>query len=776
MTILRRSLFVALVGVALVMPSVTITNRVAQAGTTIAAARTGNWSDPTTWSIGRIPGAGDLVVIPAGLTVTYDRFSEVEIAKLTIRGRLRFSRTAGTRLDTGNVIVENGGHLDMGTPADPIPANIEVELRLVTSPGAACGGGPMFNEQDVGVWVFPGGRWDIYGWPLRHTWVKLIADAPAGATVLRVGEDVSDWDAGSTVIITPTSRGLAVDEFEERQIVRVAYTGSHSEILLSRALNRGHSGAERTAAEVALLSRNVVVTSKYPTFPMKAHTMYMANSTGSMGYAEFRDLGMFGCLGRYPVHFHMMQDSSRGMAVRGVSIWRSDNHFLNVHASNGVTIEDAVGYDTTGVGYFIGEPADGMLSVDNTFIHNLAAKVVWRPGALDGQQRAAGFWINSRNSTLIDNVASGSSGTSKVDSGFHIAEHGEFTSTFHPLVMVRNESHSNKSNGLFSWTNAHESSVILDLRAWRNGSAGIRWGAYGTRFQVHRARLFENGEYNLFSTVIRMHLQDSVLYGSTSFPTPTGLFISGYFLSNDPATPSKLLRNEFSGHSVDLAQDHSPCTSGAEELDPYSRVCSAAYVVAVANRFQSPQAINFGWQRNANSWLYVRGWNGFASPAITASNFRLIRKDRPRPDVDAYYYAPFDAWLDPTASAPPAAGTATVQAAGTKRNVKPTPAPTPSASPGLYLLPTISFVSPNEGATLGGSVTLEVSIAGSNSVTNVRFFADEQLLATVTSAPYRYTWSTGNWTRRRAYVYACVTDAAGNYACTPVVRLSRTGS
>src|SRR5262249_25803051 len=42
---------------------------------TVASARSGTWSDPTTWSTGVVPGAGDVVSVEPGTTVTYDAVS-----------------------------------------------------------------------------------------------------------------------------------------------------------------------------------------------------------------------------------------------------------------------------------------------------------------------------------------------------------------------------------------------------------------------------------------------------------------------------------------------------------------------------------------------------------------------------------------------------------------------------------------------------------------------------------------------------------------------------
>ena len=523
----------------------------AQVPFTVASVRSGRWSDSTVWSTGRVPVQGDSVLVSAGQAITYDAYSDVEIGRLQIQGTLAFARDRATRLDVGNVVVDRGGTLDMGTPGSPIPGTVTAELRLVIASGATCTGGTAFVEGDTGVWVY--GRWDIQGTPVRVTWTKLTAPAAAGATMVQVADDVTDWAVGSWVVLTSTAMGSQTTardqpQYDERQIRQVVRRSTYTELTLSAALQYAHDASGQTVGEVALLTRNAVVTSKYPGRTMQGHTMYLNGSTGSVGYAEFRDLGNFGCLGRYPVHFHLMVDTSRGMYVRGASIWRSDNNFMNIHASNGITVEDTVGYRTTGVGYFIGEPVeDGppeMNSVDNVLIGNLSARLVYREGALrspaDSRIRASGFWIHSFNSALIGNVASGSWAMGYDDSGYHIAEQIRWRAGFALLRMVHNESHSNSGTGMFTWTNNDGINNVVDLRAWRNGHAGLKIGAYGNGIRFHRARLYENGEYNLRSSIVSTYIADSELTATPAYPT-VGLFLAGYFIAPDPTQPVSVL-------------------------------------------------------------------------------------------------------------------------------------------------------------------------------------------------------------------------------------------
>jgi len=712
--------------------------------------RSGRWSEPTLWSKGRLPLRGESVVIALGHIVTYDVFSDVEIGRVLIQGTLAFARDRVTRLDTGNVIVGLGGYLEMGTAASPIPATVVAEIRFVISASATCTGGPGFVEGDTGLWVMTGGRWEAHGAPVRVTWSKLSETASVGTSLVRVVDNASDWQPGSWVVVTPTDMGtrspataLTYPQYEERQIVSATWKTTYTEILLSSALAYKHEVVGNAAGEVALLSRSVVITSKYPTDKVNAHTMFMAGSTGGIGYAEFRDMGALGCLGRYPVHFHMMSDGSRGMVVKGASIWRSNNNFMNIHVSSGITVEDTVGYHTTGVGYYIGEPAAGMHSADNLFLNNMAARVVYRTGGLAiGKFRGSGFWIQSMNSTLIGNVASGSWTSGDNDSGFHIAEADEFTDGFSPLLMVRNEAHTNNGSGMFTWHNGLPVFPVIDFRAWRNGFAGIDWGAYHNFMAVYRAILFENGTYNFNTSATDITLVDSQLYATAAYPTATGVFIGEYFVFNDPTNPSLFVRDTFTAHAVHVSQDHTPCANTIEESNPLSQVCSATYLLFWQSQFTGGKAFDFGWHRNANSYFKVRQWSGTASPPIAATHFRLLRRDRPRPDTDAYYYAPYDAWLDPLA---------TLGGAGV---------------PPLAIL-----VGLTDGAPLGATVTFTVT--SPSAISKVTYYVDERVVATQTSGPFTFVWSSSGWTRRYAHVFAAVTGTGGNTGYTQVIRLRK---
>ncbi len=732
------------------------------------SVRDGRWSDPSVWEPQGVPLQGATVRITKGTTVTYDLVSDRELASVEIHGALYFSREQSSRMDSGNIVIREGGALELGTARRPIPRSVTAEIRLVVPEGAVFKGGGDFQPEDVGIWVFHGGRWEVHGAPIRHTWVKLARPAKAGDTQLVVRGDLSDWPRGADIVVTPTSVRPEAPDFEERKVESTwrLPNGLHA-VRLSRPLERAHDGSAEFAGEVALLTRNVRISSKYPT-RAKTHTMYMHGADGSIAYGEFRDLGTLGVLGRYPIHFHLMADSSRGMYVRGASIWRSDNHFLNIHGSNAITIEDTVGYDVAGSGFFLesiaGEPTQSSRArerpaaqpgqpqlppdtadpqarkrtrvralpfhnLDNLFIHNFAAKGFWRTASLD-RPNVALFWISSLNTVLIDNVAVGSNG-GKHNAGFRITSSAPFSADAVPLTMVANEAHGNDDDGLLTWINSKPVLDVVGFNAWRNGRSGIVLGAYDHRIRIFRAQLREHAESNIAVWVVRGWIQDSALRGS-----PYGVFFHRHSLPSNPADPTLIVTTRFQDHTVaDASQDHRACESREDESTPSSRKCSANYVVFARPSFLSQRPVDFGWHRNANTWFEVLDWQ----PPVQGlpASFRIWRKDRA--DTGPLVAA-FDGRVAPIQRSwdyPPSI----------EIDVRPTGQRLPSA-------------------------IISARSRDDRGIVATEFFVNGVLLKRLDAPPYEAAWSWQATSAQSRYVWARTFDTGGNVAYSQVVRLN----
>ncbi len=89
-------------------------------GGSFTATASGAWNSSGTWGEAGVPGAGDLAVIPAGITVTISSGLSAYADSIVVRGSLNFSGNsaeldvAGTVLNSGNIGMGNGGTLRIG--------------------------------------------------------------------------------------------------------------------------------------------------------------------------------------------------------------------------------------------------------------------------------------------------------------------------------------------------------------------------------------------------------------------------------------------------------------------------------------------------------------------------------------------------------------------------------------------------------------------------------------------------------------------------------------
>ena len=396
----------------------------------VASTASGNWSDPTIWNDGVVPGENADVRISRGHTVVYDIDRSVPIRTVLVNGRLSFSRAKTTRLVVGLMVVTDNQHYDMnenacghhghhedpralaalavGSADAPIPATIRtlIRLRHFEDMDASCAPG-IINHATM----------SFHGAPLDETWVKLSATAAAGSQRVTVAKPVG-WKVGDKVIVTATNRqqggrgvndsilnGTIIPRTEESTIVEISPDGQT--ITLADALRYEHRGAadpSERRGEIANLSRNVVVESADPD-GVRGHTMYHHGSRGSIGYAEFRHLGKAAGLGRYPIHFHLVKDTMRGTFVQGASIWDSANRWITVHGTEYMVIRDTVGYQSLGHGFFLEDGSE----IYSLFHNNLGVQAYVADPISDqalayDPNDGACYWAANARNFIFDNT------------------------------------------------------------------------------------------------------------------------------------------------------------------------------------------------------------------------------------------------------------------------------------------------------------------------------------------------------------------------------------
>jgi PKD repeat protein len=419
------------------------------ASPTIATIKSGNWSDPTTWSLNRVPTAGDVVAIATGTTITYDVVSDAHLNTLEVRSgaTLNFRTDVSTRVVVGNFLVLQGGTLTIGTPEQPVAPTVKAEVIFANQ---AINYGQDPNQYGTG---FIGlGKVTIHGAALSTTFVRLAAEPRAGDTTLQLSEAVTGWQPGDRILLPDTrqlnwnERGVNyVPQWEDLTLGSVSPDGKT--LFLTRPLQFDHFGARDASGtlqylpHVTNLTRNVVLRSESPT-GTRGHLLLTYRAEVDVEYAQLSDLGRTvtdeedettfdtnGMVSHYGTNqgdrysvglgnlFGPVSPSPDGYQFKliGNSVSESDGATrqilwgITLYNSSYGLLRDNVVYDTAGAGIAVEEGTE----THNVIAHNFVMRVHGDGTRLDLEGRGGhGFWLRGPDNALVDNVATDVSGGS----------------------------------------------------------------------------------------------------------------------------------------------------------------------------------------------------------------------------------------------------------------------------------------------------------------------------------------------------------------------------
>ncbi|WP_081892330.1 G8 domain-containing protein [Verrucomicrobium sp. BvORR106] len=402
--------------------------------TTVRTASSGPWSTTSTWEGGQLPNSGQKVHILPGHTITYDVASDAVIRSIHIGGTLTFARDRNTKLCVGLIKVQPNADtreegfdchapagpvdtvgpdaaLEVGTASHPISRPFTALIRLTLVEG--------LDPNSCPAIITCGGRLDIHGAHLQKTWVKLGRTNKNSAEFdLELAERVPDWQKGDTVLITGTRRQFpghpynfttSVSERPQSETLKIGeLREERGRTIITSAdqpPSHEHEGGGLFSAEVANLSRNVVVESADPN-GARGHTMYHRGSSGGLSYAEFRHLGKKDVLGRYPIHFHQCGATMRGTSVVGMSIWDSHNRCITIHGTDYLVVRDCIGYQSVGHAFFLEDGTETRNLLDrNLGVLALRGKPLPEQALSFDQNDGAAFWWSNSLNAFTRNVA-----------------------------------------------------------------------------------------------------------------------------------------------------------------------------------------------------------------------------------------------------------------------------------------------------------------------------------------------------------------------------------
>jgi hypothetical protein len=380
---------------------------------------------------------------------------------------------------SGNVVVE--GTLRMR----PANAGVTHTLRFVDVDESAYVGGHTTTPlaSDVGLWVVENGKLDAVG-THREAWNRTGVS--------------STWRQDDVVKVAPVAKGAW--EFVDFQ------PGSTVPSVTAPDDSVHH-------AEVFNLTRNVRIQGTGdgeadPTTNGRAHVMFIGDQAQTIKNVELRYLGprephdghTRGVDGRYPLHFHMMGDASRGSVVENVVVRDSGNRAFVVHASHGVDLLNTIAFDVFDTAYWWDRDGNNPwtypqhASHDVTYNRAVAASVMTDPWFRGFE--LGGFELGQgEGNACLDCVAVGVWGNSTA-AGFQWTEHANEK----PNVweFVGGVTHNNDVHGIRTWQNDPKVHVVEDVVSYNNGGNGVDHGAYVNNYHYRNILTFGH-EWGLVS-------------------------------------------------------------------------------------------------------------------------------------------------------------------------------------------------------------------------------------------------------------------------------------
>jgi hypothetical protein len=376
------------------------------------------------------------------------------------------------------------------------------ELRFV-------GGGMHVLPSDVGLWVTNSGKLNIQG-SSKLSWSRTTGGVPAGATSITLQHDPVGWRVGDEIAITPTLSPSHSDHVDSYDLVTVIGVDRVTRrVTLNSPTTFDHPAVEVEPGrvltpEVLNLTRNVRIEGM-PS--RRTHVWIRSKRTQRIRNAALRYVGprregvhslasATAVSGRYGLHFHVMDDASRGSIVQGVVIRDGGSHAFVAHQSHGVTFRDCISHDTFGDAYWWDQSSDSTLRsppTDDVVYERCVASLVRAESQAEGL-RMGGFSLGARNRNAIRNcVAVGVQGGFDA-SGFVWPETSEGEWTFEDCVA-----HNNQYIGLLAWQTNDLPQVIRRFIGYHNGKVGIHNGHYINGFVYEDSILYANGTASMFS-------------------------------------------------------------------------------------------------------------------------------------------------------------------------------------------------------------------------------------------------------------------------------------
>jgi hypothetical protein len=266
---------------------------------TISSVQSGPWSSPSTWSTGVVPNTGDIVSIEPYTTVTFDAANSAVVNTVIIQnaGQLIFRTDISTTLNVVNLLVLQGGLLQVGTQANPVAVGVTAAIVFANQPLNT-----TLDPSQYGNGLIALGNVTMCGAAKSDTFVNLAVEPKAGDTTLTLSTAVSGWKAGDSLFLPDTRQlpyteeplGSWLPQWEAPTIASVSADGTV--LTLTAPLIYNHLGARDANGvldflpDVADLTNNVKVRSQSAT-GVRGQAMFTYRANVDIRHVTFAGLG-----------------------------------------------------------------------------------------------------------------------------------------------------------------------------------------------------------------------------------------------------------------------------------------------------------------------------------------------------------------------------------------------------------------------------------------------------------------------------------------------------
>jgi len=397
---------------------------------------------------------------------------------ITVMGKLNAvnSQLEGAWIDLRTkyiVVMGANAELEIGTKNQPYNSPEGCKITLTgTNENELI---PGTNVHSKAIMVMNGAKLTIQGKEQNKTWTKINQSVNPGDNVLRFIDNINDqWNVGDKIVIA--SSDFNMNEAEE---VTIKSFINPNTIELEENLQYAHYGQLQQythgvdtsinwtldeRAEVGLLSHNITIQGDMSNGSLAkgygGHIMIMNNAEAYVSGAELYHMGQRGEKGRYPFHWHGLQDAS-GQYFDKNSVHHTFNRAVTIHATSNVDVIGNVAYDNLGHAYFFEDGTE--TGVDMLFNLGLVTR---RPANQNGflhsdtfnERNSSGpatFWITHPNNNINGNIAGGSDGSGIWFSPFNNPNGLFYDGSVNAHLPVpdgfldNNISHSNKHGYIF---------------------------------------------------------------------------------------------------------------------------------------------------------------------------------------------------------------------------------------------------------------------------------------------------------------------------------------